>query len=188
MKLNYWLFISVFALTAFTAGGCSKSPSPTQTQIHKVLEIGSRLNSATEAGLNYSEFRQSVLDYFGALNLALEMWPKEMSQNSKQNLIDAGALWSFSLFLWNDENENKRKYPELYIRGLSAEVAEDPLKKLPERFRGDFPLSEGHSLVSRFGKVEGIPKHLSYAGTAKALGLASNTFKEARSELVAFLR
>lgn len=185
MRLSHRFIIPVLALTAFTAGGCSKSPSPTQTQIHKVLEIGSRLNSATEAGLNYSEFRQSVLDYFGALNLALEMWPKEMSQDAKQNLIDAGAAWRFSLVLWAEEMRTD-KLTSLNVKGISAEMAESELKKLPDKFRGDFPLSDGYRYEQ--SSNDGIPKHLSYTVTPRALGLASNAFKEARSELVAFLR
>jgi hypothetical protein len=189
MELSKTAILSAALGFLCIASGCQRSLTPAQAQILKVVELGSKLNSATEAGLSYSEFRSSVLEYVGALDLAIEMWPHDLSPSVKQGLLDSKQVWLFTKDLWAEKIDSSR-YPDLTIRGMPQQLAEEKISKLPEKAMKTLFLSNGDYLGRKKedGGKEIDAKHLSFGRIGDALTLAGGDFVSARKEIASYLR
>ena len=189
MRLSKIALLTISLGILCIASGCQKSLTPAQSQVIKVIEIGSKLNSATEAGLSYSEFRSSVLEFVGALDLAVEMWPQDFSQSAKQGLLDSKKIWLFTKDLWADKVDSSQ-YKTLNIRGMSQKQAERAISELPEKARQTLLLSDGDYMRRKKeeGDKEIDAKHLSYGLIGTSLSLAGGDFVSARKEIAIHFR
>ena len=169
--------------------GCQKSPTPAQIQIMKVLELGSKLNTATEVGLSYEEFKSSLLEYVGALDLAVEMWPKDLSLTAKQSLLDSKKVWLFTMLLWKDKVDSSR-YKNITVLGISQALAESRISELPEKARERLSLTNGDRLGRKKedGDEHYDAKHLSFESIGTTLDIAGKDFISARKEITAYFR
>jgi hypothetical protein len=186
-KLSKLVLFAICLGSLFISLGCRKSPTPAQAQVLKVAELGSKLDSATEAGLNYSEFRSALLEFVGALDLAVEMWPQDLSQSTKQQLLDSKQVWLFTKNLWGDKVDSAR-YPDLTIVGMSQSLGESLISTLPEKARKEITLSDGDWMQRAKGDNRAESKHLSYRKIGSALALASEDFVSARKQIAIYLR
>lgn len=166
--------------------GCQKSQTPSQAQVIKVVELGSKLNSATEAGLSYSEFRSSVLEFVGALDLAIEMWPKDLPASAKQQMLNSKEVWLFTKNFWEDKVDKEARFKNLKLKGLSGTRAELMVRRLPEKARTALSFSDG-DYMGREKTEGGDAKHLSYDKIGDALRLASSDFVLARAAIAEYL-
>jgi hypothetical protein len=167
------------------ATGCQKSPSLAHAHILRTYELGSKLNAATDIGLSYSEFRNTLIDFVGAADVTLEMWPKDLSPNARQELIDAKQVWLFTEILWKDKIGNA-KYENLTILGMPDRLAQRLIDNIPERLRQDFSLSEGYYLKD--SSSGGTGKHLAYENIGVALGVGAKEFHKSRLVVLQYLR
>jgi hypothetical protein len=94
-------------------------------QIVKLLESGSRENSATTAGVSLQNFRILHADFNGAVELVVANWPKNISLELKKKLEDAAKCWSFSQEVWGDKIQYEKDFNGFFV---SDTPIPEPLK------------------------------------------------------------
>jgi len=143
--------------------------SPLQRdQLTKLLDSGSRLNSAVKDGVTLQNFRTLFTEFNGAVALATANWPQNVSTDPKANLEDAAKCWSFSQEVWSQKNEFEKVFSGFFVSDTPIPTSIKPLIKTSEYV--------GHDGV----KLEQAP------WSALQIGLAtgSTLFKTAQTEIL----
>lgn len=140
-----------------------------QDQLMKLIEAGSKLNSATDEGVNYTGYTSMLSDVRGSYSLAETMWPEGFDTNAKALMAEAVSVWNFEGKMWN-----KKIAREIWWYDSDAETA---LMQTPEDFRASIT-------ISNIDGSKGINPDLEIG---KGMAYAGEKFKEARAALLAAL-
>lgn len=138
-------------------------------QIVKLLESGSRENSATTAGVSLQNFRILHADFNGAVELVVTNWPKSISLELKKKLEDAAKCWSFSQEVWGDKIQYEKDFSGGFF--VSATPIPEPLKAFIKT----------HEYQSPDGKIlEQAP----WGSLRIGLTVGSSLFESVRAEML----
>jgi hypothetical protein len=99
------LIKSILIVTCLAVmSGCGPKASPLQRQqLAKLLESGSRLNSAVKASVTFKDFEKLYAEYASAIELVNSNWPESLSANTKKYMLKSGHYWNVAQKAWSVE-------------------------------------------------------------------------------------
>lgn len=137
-------------------------------QLTKLLESGSRLNSAVQDGLSLQSLGTLYPDFNGAVSLAVANWPQSIPKRTKAKIEDAAKSWSFAQKAWAFKIKCKS-----YGEGFSTSIM-----PIPEPLKPLIKTSDGADYT---GKAIKIAPWLAYQ---TALTAGSAYFEASRTEIL----
>jgi hypothetical protein len=146
--------------------------SPLQRdQMIKLLDSGSRVNSACADGVSLQNFRISHSEFSGAVALVVANWPQSISKDIKEELLKCAECWSFSLKVWGNKIEYEKTFSGFFV---SDTPIPEPLK----------PLIRTTDYTGAGGEVL---KQASWGSLNLGLTVGSTHFENAQSKMLAEL-
>ncbi len=102
--------------------------SPLQRdQMTKLLDSGSRVNSAVTDGVSLQNFRILHAEFNGAVALVVANWPSIISKETKEKLQKSAECLSFSQEIWGLKIEYGKTFSGFFV---SDTPIPEPLKSL----------------------------------------------------------
>jgi hypothetical protein len=127
------LIKSVLVVTCLAVmSGCGPKTSPHQRQqLAKLLESGTRLNSAVKAGVSFKEFQNLFAEYNAAIELVNSNLPEALSAQAKENINESKSCWSFAEKAWGLEVKYGRNVDDWPLEIPNALSKVLPTRKAP---------------------------------------------------------
>ncbi len=144
-----------------------------QSQVMKLLEVGTKLNSASSEGVAFASFNEMLEDVNGAFELCETMWPETFSTDAKNCFQRALEGWNFTRKLWAVKISGANNSMK-----LGALMSEVPYEDMPDEFK---------NLVTWESGVEGR-RMINYDKISDCLSYSSALFEEARKNLLSALK
>jgi len=167
-------FLFVLALVA-----CSNKPKLSKSFIDNancVIDEGSKINSMTDMGVNYVDYKNQLNEFSGCADLVLSMWPEEYNIEIKENLQGSLDGWKLAYRLWglkigdydNPTEPNINDYQE-YVDYAGDKLVVGTREKdyIVKDYRGK--------------------KYVDFKNINLLLGIASDYFESCRPELAKML-
>lgn len=149
-----------------------------QSQVMKLLEVGTKINSASSEGVSFASFNNMLEDVNGAFELCETMWPENFSTDAKTSFQQALAGWNFTRKLWGVKISDAK-----YDFKHGARMHEIPYEDMPDDFK---------ALVStedcEWTEDDKSDKQVNYDQISLCMSYSSAKFEEARKGLLAALK
>ncbi len=145
-----------------------------QSQIMKLLEVGTKMNSASSEGVSFSNLSDMLDDVNGAFELCETMWPEGFSTDARSSFEQALAGWNFTRKLWSVKI-SKAKYDFV----IGARLDEISYEAMPDDFK---------ALVStedvEWTEDDKTDKQVNFDNISLCLTYSSSKFQLARKSLL----
>lgn len=145
-----------------------------QSQVMKLLEVGTKLNSASSEGVSFASFNNMLEDVNGAFELCETMWPEGFSNDARSSFKKTLAGWNFTRKLWENKISNA-KYD--FVDG--ARLHNIPYEDMPEDFKELVPTEDVD-----WTEDDKTDKHVRFDKLSLCLTYSSLNFEIARKSLL----